>query len=483
MNLFELILKQIRQRALSTVLTVFSITLGVALAIAILVLQREGKSLFGQTEFGYEVIAGVKGSGLQLVTNTVYRIDKSPGNVPWSVYERITKERLFRADVRLAIPQCVGDTYEGLPIVGTTPQYFGYGNDGQRLPEDKRFEYRPGQSFEVAAPGKVFNEHKFEAVIGSDVSKLAKLKLGDTFQATHGMPLPGQKPDVHDEKWTVVGVLAPTHTAADKCIYIGITSFYTIQDHGDAELERHQQRTNVAGPAAASQPATEAPDDHDAHDEHDDHDDHAGHHHSHHKHYDMEPDGTILLHKEVKDAREVSAILLKTRGGFNTMNVISNLNMIPDVMGTNPATVMREFFSNFLDAPITLLLAIAVLVTVIAALGIMTTIYNSVSARMREIAILRALGATRVRILIIISVEAAFVGLLGGVIGFFVGHGLAGIGSAYMKSTFGQAIAWYRVTAVEIAFVVGVVVLSFVAGLVPALKAYRTPVSANLVAA
>ncbi len=473
MNLFELILKQIRQRALSTVLTVFSITLGVALAISILVLQREGKNLFGQTEFGYEVIAGVKGSGLQLVTNTIYRIDRSPGNVPYSVYERMTTDPVFKPDVRFAIPQCVGDSYQGLPIVGTTPQYFGYNPDGTRAADGKRFEYRPGQSFEIVAPGKVLTENRFEAVVGCDVPKLGKLKLGNQFQATHGFPIPGMTPDVHDEKWTVVGVLAPTHTAADRCVYIGLTSFYTIFEHGEAEVQREQQRQAVG----ALPPATAPVEAHEVHD----------HDHEHEeRHYDLTPDGTIVLHDEVLRAREVSAILIKTRGdggGLNTLRLISNLNMINDVMGVNPATVMREFFANFLDAPIMLLLAIAVLVTVIAALGIMTTIYNSVSARMREIAILRALGATRVRILILISTEAALVGLLGGVIGFFIGHGLAGIGSVYMKQTFGQTIGWYRVADVELLFVAGVVVLSFIAGLVPALKAYRTPVSANLVAA
>ena len=121
MNLFQLISKQMRQRALSTVLTTLSITLGVALAIAILVLQREGQNLFGQNDYGYEVLAGIKASGLQLVVNGVYHIDRSPGNIKYSVYEDLFKRELpFRADVKTAIPQSVGDTYQGQPIVATT---------------------------------------------------------------------------------------------------------------------------------------------------------------------------------------------------------------------------------------------------------------------------------------------------------------------------------------------------------------------------
>ena len=55
MNLFQIILKQMRQRALSTWLTLLSVLLGTSLAIGILVLQREGDHLFGQTDFGYDV--------------------------------------------------------------------------------------------------------------------------------------------------------------------------------------------------------------------------------------------------------------------------------------------------------------------------------------------------------------------------------------------------------------------------------------------
>ncbi len=456
MNLFELILKNIRQRSLSTILTIFSITLGVGLAIAILVIHRESKQLFGQTDYGYEVLAGVKGSGLQLTVNTVYHIDRSPGNVKYSVYEAIKNDPKYRRDVKIAVPQCVGDSYQGMPIIGTTPQFFGFNDDGTPAEESKRFEYRPGRSF-AFSQGKVLTENRFEAVIGSDVSRLTHLELGDQFQATHGFPQPGQEPDVHDEKWTVVGVLAPTHTSADKCVYIGLTSFYTIFEHGEAEIQREAGRGTAPATAAVEHPGEE------------------------HKHYTLN-DGIIVLDADVMHAREVSAILIKTRSGFSAMNLLFSINLMPDVMAVNPATVMRDFFSNFLDGPVQLLLVISVLVIVIAAIGIMTTIYNSVAARGREIAILRALGATRTRILLLITFEAALLGLVGGICGFVLGHGMSAVGSAYLARTFGEGIAWYTVSPFELWGVAGVVLIAFFAGLVPALKAYSVPVATNLVA-
>ena len=72
MNSLQLVLKQMRQRALSSWLTLLSVTLGVGLAIAIMVFQRGADELFAQADFGFDIIVGPKASALQLVLNTVY---------------------------------------------------------------------------------------------------------------------------------------------------------------------------------------------------------------------------------------------------------------------------------------------------------------------------------------------------------------------------------------------------------------------------
>jgi putative ABC transport system permease protein len=94
---------------------------------------------------------------------------------------------------------------------------------------------------------------------------------------------------------------------------------------------------------------------------------------------------------------------------------------------------------------------------------------------------MRALGATRQRILAIVCLEAGMVGAIGGVLGVLVGHGLAAVGSLYMQKLMGTGISWWRFSWVEGLYLVIVIAVSLLAGLVPALKAYRTPVAENLV--
>src|SRR5437016_7718630 len=133
MNLFQLILKNMRQRALSTWLTLLSVIIGVALAVAVMILQRESGKLFGQSDFGYDILIGPpKGSPLQLTLNTVYHMDQSPGVIPYVLYEDISRKTApppghpdYRPYVKNAVPFMVGDSYNGRRIVGTSPQMFG----------------------------------------------------------------------------------------------------------------------------------------------------------------------------------------------------------------------------------------------------------------------------------------------------------------------------------------------------------------------
>src|SRR2546421_5641587 len=454
MNFLQIILKQMRQRSLSTWLTMMSVLLGVALAVAIMVLRREGANLFAQSDFGYDILIGPpKGSPLQLTLNTIYHMDVSPGVIPYELYEDMARKTAppqgkpdYRRYVKIAVPFMVGDSYNGKRIVGTSPLMFGFEDDGRPVPGDK-FQYRKDKSYELAA-GRVFHPRKFEAVIGSEVAEKEHLVLYDdklsedenekrhaAFRATHGFPGPNEKPDIHKPKWHVVGILKPTHTANDRVLFIPFISLYAIAEHEGGMIDQALMKANIdpsrippdridevlaklgidpkkipdtvkkkfkmkvstTNPAIAAAPkdvdellksATVTPEPDKKEEEGEDPDA-----------YHLDDHGDIVPDLPPEEWA-ISAILVQSRGGYQAQRLMYNFKVIDDrATAVNPATVMREFFNTFLYNIIILLLLIAVLVCVVAAASIMTTIYNSVSARLREIAIFRALGATRRRIL------------------------------------------------------------------------------------
>jgi putative ABC transport system permease protein len=594
MNLFQIIFKQLRQRSLSTVLTIFSVALGVALATSILIIQREGDKLFGQTEYGYDIILGPKGSRLQLVLSNVYQVSEAQSTIPYAVYTDLATR--LRREVSWAIPIQTGDTYRGINLLATQPKIFETPElaaarkrvqdefakaralaeplrDPKNVPElpvppnspllprlfamqqdldalakacapfDFELPYllesasadaalmvdvlaasddhaeltklsnrflghvggamamiggpvtvRPNEPFKFAQ-GRGFEVDKFECVLGAEAAQKTGLKIGDTFQATHGASEETDSADAHahEENWVVVGILEPTQTAFDRVILIPLTGTFAIPEHGEAmaamtdaaaEYEASKQPPPPPAPAheppleqtpklpaeqPAAAPATQAAQ------PGDDHDDHAGHDHAYH----ME-DGRIVLEVPREDWK-LSSILVRSRGGQSAMQLLWDYRQTPDAMSVNPASEMREFSRTFLRGSSLVLLLLAILVSVVAAVSILVSIYNSIASRRREIAILRALGATRKRILTIICLEAGVIGLIGAVIGVFLGMGLAGVASMSLDRAMGQSLNWASLNVAELLYFVGAIVLAILAGLVPALKAYSTSVADNLV--
>ena len=123
---------------------------------------------------------------------------------------------------------------------------------------------------------------------------------------------------------------------------------------------------------------------------------------------------------------------------------------------------------------------VAVLVCVVAAAAILAALYNTMNERRREFAILRALGATRSTILAAVTGEAALVALLGTLGGYAVGAVIVATASGVVRAQTGvwldvwqwHPITWWMPAA---ALAVGAL-----AGLIPAVKAYRTDVATHL---
>ena len=268
MNLFKIVIKNMRQRALATWLTTLSVTLGVALTIAILLIRGGMQQRFEQSTLGYEMVVGAKGSPLQLVLNTVFNLDISPGNVSWKLFEQLRDDKR----VKFAAPFAVGDNYKGFRIVGTTDAYlkeFDFAEGRKfRLAEGRVFNFDERalkEAFEEAAararervarergetpplpPPRPVHEHPetAEAVIGATVAKETGLKIGQTFIAAHGVQDTAATEHHAHNPWTVVGILAPTQTACDRAIYINLDSFYHIEGHEIRQgKEKEQAKDN-----------------------------------------------------------------------------------------------------------------------------------------------------------------------------------------------------------------------------------------------
>jgi putative ABC transport system permease protein len=123
---------------------------------------------------------------------------------------------------------------------------------------------------------------------------------------------------------------------------------------------------------------------------------------------------------------------------------------------------------------------VAYLVALVAAGSVLASIYASMNARRRDIAILRALGAHRRTVFGAVVTEAATIGALGAAGGFVVYFVLVLVVSNVIRAQTGVVLdlaAWHAVLWI---CPLAMVALAAFGGVVPAAKAYRIPIAETL---
>ncbi len=477
MSIFSLVIKNILQRKVSIALTGFSVALGVALIAATLETRRQVEENFNQSSFGYELILGAKGSALQLVLNTVYQLGDPVGNIPYSTYQKYKQHPA----VEYMIPYGLGDNYKGFKIIGTSEDLF------------TKFAYKPEKHLEFAVGTAFKGDSAYQAVLGAEVARATGLTVGGKFIATHGLQESfGDVGQQHDhDPMTVVGILKPTYTRIDKAIYCSLPTVWAIHDinketaqerdaknHEEAAIRKDESQA-VSRVSAAS--AVEKKHDHDekksssakadahSHD-HDDHDHEAHDHGSEHEH-------------NIPKEGDVTSAIVKMKGGkFGKMLALSFYKEVNSEPLAQVAATTEEV-KKFLDIVGNInwaFLFVTALVIVVALVGVAVAIYNSLSERRREIAIMRSLGAHRSKIFSIITLEAAIIAFFGAIFGIVLSKILLfGLKNVLLERT-GVELSVEIFNSVEMSLILLVAAVGAAAGILPAFSAYRTDVAKNL---
>jgi putative ABC transport system permease protein len=459
MSFWKIAWRNIEQRALASSLTALSMALGVAVMIAVIVIHSVTVRQFSQDAQGYHLIVGGKGGSLQLVLSTVYYLGQPLYPIPYSYYKKFVDGE-FKDMTEVAVPECLGDSYQApdnsvFRVVGTTPDLFdkihyGTNPDGSL----KSYEFEPG--------GRNFKtENFFEGVIGSVVAAHSGLKVGDTFQPSHG--LAGGNDLHHAVK--IVGILKPTGTANDRALFMNIEGFYLIPGHALA-AEHHEEN------------ATES----------------AEHDNAEHKESEAEEEHEHELERELdrqlaegnakplpEEQREVTSILVLCKN-FGEMRLTQAINKGKERMAqaVAPSREVTSLLNNFVGPIRIVLMVLTVLIIIVAGISILVSIYNSMSERSHDIAVMRALGASRGAVMAIVLVESILLSLGGGLLGMLLAHTMIGLISPYVESQTGVSLGLFQFDPKEMILIPALVVLASLVGFLPAMSAYRTDVAKAL---
>ena len=132
---------------------------------------------------------------------------------------------------------------------------------------------------------------------------------------------------------------------------------------------------------------------------------------------------------------------------------------------------LLDSFLGILNLVQYVVLGIVSIALFVGGLGIMNTMYMSVSERTKEIGIMKALGATKKQILSIYLFEAGVIGLIGGVIGIGLGLGISEIAFYFIRDSVGIPLST-SLSPLLIGGSLGAsVLLGVISGYLPARKA------------
>ena len=210
MNLLKISTNNLKDKPLTTSLSILLMALGIAIISLLLLAGKQIEEKFTRNVAGIDMVVGAKGSPLQLILASIYQIDSPTGNISMEEANRLTRSPL----VKSTIPLSMGDSYQGYRIVGSNEKYLAH------------FQ----AEFET---GKVFSK-TMEIVIGSKVAKNLNLKIDDVFSSQHGFDKEGQ---AHKEKqFKVVGILKTTNSVLDQLMVTPLESVWAVhEEHHEEE--------------------------------------------------------------------------------------------------------------------------------------------------------------------------------------------------------------------------------------------------------
>ncbi len=320
--------------------------------------------------------------------------------------------------VAWAVPLSMGDSHRGYPVVGTQADFF------------EHFRYAAGQPLTFAT-GKPFVE-VFEAVLGSEVAQALGYRTGDHITLTHGKIELG--PDHDDKPFTVVGVLAPTGTPVDRAVHVSLEAITAI----------HLDWAGGAPLPGLNIPAEQV------------------------RKFDLQP-------------KEITAALVGLKSRADVFRLQRHINTYKGeaLLAVLPGVALDELWQTLAMVERTLF-ALSALVVLVGLAGLTATLLAGLNERRRELAILRALGASPQAIFLMLTVE----GLLVTTLGILAGAALLVGGIATLaplaQAHFGVHLALRPPSGNELALLASILATGLLASLVPGWRAWRMSLTDGL---
>jgi putative ABC transport system permease protein len=324
-----------------------------------------------------------------------------------------------QSGVAWTIPLSLGDSHRGYRVLGTTDALFEHYRFGQR----QSLQFAAGQPFSGV----------FDVVLGAEVAAHLRYQLGDPVVVAHGMG--STSFSQHDDKpFRVTGILQATGTPMDRALLVSLAGIEAI--HLD-----WQQGVKLPGRASDAQQLRDR---------------------------DLQP-------------RSITAFLVGLKSRALTFRQQRQINEFADepMQAILPGVALSELW-QMMRMVENLLWVISLLVMVAALVGMMTMLLASMKERRRELAVLRAVGASGLTLFWLIELEALLLCVAGMLLGLVMLTGGLWWMQDMLAARFSLFVSLNPLQADAVPLLAGLLILTAITAMIPAAAAYRQMLAQGL---
>lgn len=417
MPLLRLAYKSLHNRRLTTLLSLLSIALSVALLVGVEHVRLGIRENFSHTISQTDLIVGARGGAIQLLLYTVFGMGSPTSNLSYASYETLKRHPA----VKWTIPYSLGDSHRGFRVIGTNADFY----TEYRYRQNRRLGFAAGR-----APRDIF-----EVALGAEVARQLGYTLDTPIVLTHGITRGPGLLTHEDKPFRVVGVLHRTATPIDRALYIPLEGMEAI--HIDWQ-EGAPPRSGETIP-------------------------------------------TAVLRQEDIQIKQITAFFLAAKSRLDTLRLQREINAFAaePVMAIIPGGALSELWRGIGYAEEGLRV-VTVCVVIVGFLGMLMSLYTALNERRREMAILRAIGVGPGRILFLLVCESSLLSVAGCVLGVALVYTALLVAQPVVEQSFGLYIPLRALTRGEYTYLGASILGGSVLGLVPAWKAYRHTLSDGL---
>lgn len=438
MLLLRLAQSSLRNRLLTSALTILSIGLSVALLVGIENVRVGMRESFSNTISRTDLIVGARGGTTQLLLYSVFGIGSPTQNVSWETYRHFAEHPA----VAWTIPYSLGDSHRGYRVIGTDSSFY------------EHYRFRGDNGVELAS-GAIPRGAR-DVVVGAEVARQLGYDVGDAIVVTHGMGATGIMD--HDERpFRVVGVLRETFTPIDRAVYVtleGIGAVHEGWESGAPSFAGPPPGMPSFGGTETGEPVRAAP---------------------------PAAPGQVEHGDGEYEVTQITSFFVGAKSRMDALTLQREINTYrPEaIMAVLPGITLAEMWRTVGYAEDGLKV-ITLFVVLVGLLGMLVSIYTSLNARRREMAILRAVGAGPRRIVLLLVLEAGLLAVAGAALGIALVYGLLFALQGPVEQQFGLHIPIRALGTLEYVYIGAVIAAGFLIGFVPAIKAYRNTLADGL---